>query len=53
MFLGQRSYFESIFGDLDQLEGSDKDPKTLILDLQKTGRPIPRIYMACGVTICC
>lgn len=48
MFLSQRSYFESVFGDLTQLAGSDKDPEALFLSLQSAGRPIPRIYMACG-----
>ena len=49
MFFGQRSYFESVFGDLNTLEGSDNDPRALVLGLQSAGKPIPKIYMACGV----
>ena len=49
MFLHQRSYFESVFGDLNQLVGSDKDPRALFLDLKESNRPVPKIYMACGI----
>lgn len=42
--LRSRQFYESIFGDLDTLKGSDKDPKALI----ESCRNIPDIYMACG-----
>ena len=42
--LRSRQFYESIFGDLGTLKGSDKDPKALI----ESCRNIPDIYMACG-----
>ena len=47
-YLDRRSYMESVFGDLTQLKGSDKDYKSLILKLKKENQEIPRIYLACG-----
>ncbi|MGI6706749.1 MAG: alpha/beta hydrolase [Clostridia bacterium] len=47
-FMGQRSYYESMFGDLDKLDGSDNDYKGLVLNLKKNGKPIPKMYMSCG-----
>lgn len=44
----RRSYYESIFGDLDKLIGSEKDYKALITQLKKENVDIPKIYMACG-----
>ena len=43
--LRSRPFYESIFGDLDDLKGSDMDPKALIENTQD----IPDIFMACGV----
>lgn len=43
-----KAYYVSIFGDLDHLLGSENDPKALALNLKKSGKPMPRIYMACG-----
>ena len=43
--LRSRPFYESIFGDLDDLKGSDMDPKALIENTQD----IPDIVMACGV----
>ena len=43
--LRSRQFYESIFGDLDDLKGSDMDPKALIENTQD----IPDIFMACGV----
>lgn len=43
--LRSRQFYESVFGDLDKLKGSDMDPKALI----KNSKDIPDIYMACGV----
>lgn len=44
--LHRKSYYESVFGDLDQLKGSDKDYEALLskLDVEQ----VPDIYMACG-----
>ena len=43
--LRSRDFYESIFGNLDELKGSDMDPKALV-----EGCPdVPEIYMACGV----
>ena len=42
--LRSRDFYESIFGDLDKIKNSDKDPKYLI----ETCRDIPEIFMACG-----
>lgn len=46
--IGRRSYYESCFGDLNQLIGSDKDNKALIQKLIAEEKPIPKIYMAIG-----
>lgn len=43
--LRSRDFYESIFGDLDEVEGSDMDPKYLIENCPD----IPDIYMACGI----
>ena len=40
-----RQFYESIFGNLDEVIGSDKDPKYLIDNCKN----IPEIYMACGL----
>ena len=42
--LRSRDFYESIFGDLDELKGSDMDPKVLIERCPN----VPDIYMACG-----
>lgn len=41
-------YYRKVFGDLNQLLGSDKDPKALITNLKKSNSVIPKMYMACG-----
>ena len=43
--LRSREFFESIFGNLNELKGSDMDPKALIENCVD----IPDIFMACGV----
>ncbi|MCL2199234.1 MAG: alpha/beta hydrolase-fold protein [Defluviitaleaceae bacterium] len=45
---GRRSYFESVFGDLAEIPGSDNDPKFLINELKQKGAKIPNIYLCCG-----
>ena len=42
--LRSRDFYESIFGDLNEIKDSDKDPKYLI----ENCRDIPDIFMACG-----
>ena len=48
VFMGTRSYAQACFGDLSKLLDSDKNPKYLARELKKAGKPLPRIYMACG-----
>lgn len=43
-----KGYYESVFGNLDELKGSDKDYDALAEKLAKSGEPKPRFYMACG-----
>ena len=43
--LRSKDFYESVFGDLDKIRNSDKDPKHLI----ETCENIPEIYMACGI----
>ena len=47
-FLERRSYAEACFGDLSKVTESDMDPKYLVKQLEKAGKPLPHIYMACG-----
>ena len=42
--LRSRQFYESVFGDLNNLKGSDMDPKALIENCSD----IPDIFMACG-----
>ncbi|AQR96202.1 alpha/beta hydrolase [Clostridium saccharoperbutylacetonicum] len=46
--IGRKSYFESVFGDLTKLYGSDKDYRGLIKSLKARKEKIPKLYMACG-----
>lgn len=43
-----RGYYESVFGDLDKLIGSDKDYNLLAEKVSKSGVNKPRFFMACG-----
>ena len=43
--LRSRDFYETIFGNLNELKGSDMDPKALIENCDD----IPDIFMACGV----
>lgn len=47
-FLETRSYAQACFGDLSKLLDSDKNPKWLVRELKKAGKPLPKIYLACG-----
>ena len=43
--LKSKQFYESVFGNLENLQGSDMDPKSLIEKCEN----IPDIFMACGV----
>ena len=45
---GNRRYYESIFGDIDKLPGSDMDVRALVKNRLAENKPMPRIYLACG-----
>mgnify|MGYP000031512241 FL=1 len=44
----KRSYYESVFGNLDDLLGSDKDYFALVKKLKANSIEMPKVYMACG-----
>ncbi len=48
LFIERRDFAESCFGDLEKLPEGDKNPKVLVREIQKAGKVLPRIYMACG-----
>lgn len=48
VFTFRRRYYEAIFGDLEHIVGSDKDPKALFRKLREENRPLPKLYMCCG-----
>ena len=48
VFTFRRKYYEAIFGKLDEIVGSDKDPKALFEKLCAERRPQPKLYMCCG-----
>lgn len=41
-------YYRRVFGDLETLIGSDRDPEALVARLAGDQGPIPRIFLACG-----
>lgn len=48
VFTFRRQYYEAIFGDLEHIVGSDKDPKALFRKLREENHPLPKLYMCCG-----
>lgn len=44
----RRSYYQTVFGDLEKLPGSDKDVRALILKLKEEKADIPHMYLCCG-----
>lgn len=46
-YINKRSYLESVFGDLENLVGSDKDYKALVEKIDEKSQL--HMYMACGV----
>jgi len=45
---GNRKYYESVFGDIDKLPGSDMDVCALVKKRLTEKKPIPKMYIACG-----
>lgn len=43
-----KRYFQSVFGDISKLKGSDMDVEALVTTLITNQVDIPRIYLACG-----
>lgn len=48
VFFERRDYAESIFGDLDEVVESDKNPKYLVKQILAQGGKVPEMYIACG-----
>lgn len=47
-FAETRTFAQSVFGDLEKVKNSDKDPKWLVRHNIEKGKPFPKIYMTCG-----
>ena len=47
-FIERRDFSEAIFGDLEKVVKSDKNPKVLVEQMIDEGVKFPRIYLACG-----
>ena len=41
-------YYHKVFGDLDKVVESDKNPEVLIKKLLEQGKELPELYVACG-----
>lgn len=41
-------YYESTFGELDKVAGSDKDPEALVRRVLDQGADMPNLYLCCG-----
>lgn len=48
VILRNRAFFESYFGDLNQIKESEKNPFWLVENLKKQKVELPKIYLACG-----
>lgn len=48
LMVRKAKFWEGIFGPLEQIKGSVNDPQYLLEQLVKSGKPAPRIYLACG-----
>lgn len=48
MFIHRRSYYESVFGPIEKIEGSDKDYKALVNNIVDENKIAPKVYMCCG-----
>ncbi|MCR5753373.1 MAG: esterase family protein [Acetatifactor sp.] len=47
-FFESRDYAEAVFGDLDRVLQSDKNPKFLVEQILNKKSEMPKIFMACG-----
>lgn len=47
-FIETRSYVEDLFGDLDEVWESDKNPLWIARQIVEQGAELPELYMACG-----
>lgn len=45
---GRKSYYEAVFGNVDNIKGSDKDLEAIIKNINNENGNIPRLYLACG-----
>lgn len=48
IFMETRDYLEALFGDLEHINASDYDPVWTAQKLAGAGKPLPKVYMACG-----
>ena len=48
LFIESRSYAQDLFGDLDKVDESDKNPLWSARQLVKAGADLPEIYLSCG-----
>ena len=48
LFIERRDYAEALFGDLDQVWESDKNPQWLARELVRAGEELQGLYLACG-----
>lgn len=44
----RRSFYETIFRDVDHIRGSDADVDQLLENLVEQGKPVPEIFLCCG-----
>lgn len=47
-FIESRAYAQSVFGDLDKVADSDKNPKWIARKLVQEKADLPKLYIACG-----
>lgn len=45
---GRKSYYEAVFGNVDNIRGSDKDLEALVKNISNESGNMPRLYLACG-----
>ena len=45
---GRKSYYEAVFGNVDNIRGSDKDLEALVKNIRNESGNMPRLYLACG-----
>lgn len=47
-YIDDRAYYEEVFGELDEIKGSDRDYYALVLKNKEQGKMFPDIFIACG-----